>query len=78
MYSREGLPDFKNEIYVISDLGRAQLLLHPAILEYLSTGDKLRLLSLGPIYLLPQFRNFIEFSLGPRICRNFAGGKNFS
>ena len=36
----------------ISFLGRAQLLLPPAILEYLSTGDELQLLSLGPIYLL--------------------------
>ena len=38
-----------------SYLGRAQLLLPPAILEYLSTRDKLQLLSLGPIYLLPQY-----------------------
>ena len=41
-------------VFFISYLGRAQLLLPPAILEYLSTGDELQLLGLGPIYLLPQ------------------------
>ena len=38
-------------------LARAHLLLAAAIifiLEYLSTGERLELLSLGPIYLLPQ------------------------
>ena len=38
-------------------LGRTQLLSAPAIifiLEFLSTGDRLQLLSLGPIYLLPH------------------------
>lgn len=38
-------------------LSRAQLHLAPAtvfILKYLSTGDKIQLHSLGPIYLLPQ------------------------
>ena len=40
----------------ISYLGRARLLPPPAILEYLSTGDEIHLLSLGPIYLLPHFR----------------------
>ena len=38
----------------ISYVRRAQLLFPPAILEYLSTGDELQLLSLRPIYLLPQ------------------------
>ena len=38
----------------ISYLGRAQLLLSPAILEHVSIGDKFRLFRLGPIYLLPQ------------------------
>ena len=36
------------------NLGRTQLLSCFCILEWLSTGDKLQLLSLGPIYLLPQ------------------------
>ena len=43
-------------------LGRAQLLLPPAIvffLEYLSREDKLQLGSLGPICLLPQFRTYL-------------------
>ena len=53
MCSREGLLDLTNEKYVVSYLGRAQLLLL-FILEFLSSGDKLQLLSLGPIYLLPQ------------------------
>ena len=41
----------------ISNLGRAQCLLPPAIVfvsEYLFTGDRLHLLSLGSIHLLPQ------------------------
>ena len=56
MCSWEGLLDFENEEYVVFYLlwGRAQLLLPPASLEYLSTGDELQLLSLRPIYLLPQ------------------------
>ena len=40
----------------ISYLGRAQLLLPPAILDYLSTGDELQRLSPRPIYLLPQIQ----------------------
>ena len=28
---------------------------YPSIMEYLSTGDKLQLLSLGPMYLLRQY-----------------------
>ena len=52
MRSQEGLLDLKNEIHVVSCLGRAWLLLPPVILEDLSTGDELQLLSLGPIYLL--------------------------
>ena len=51
IYSWECLLDLENEKYVVSLLGRAQLLLF--ILEYLSTGDELQLFSLGPIYLLP-------------------------
>ena len=38
----------------ISYVGRAQHLLPPAVLEYLSTGDELQLLSLGPNYFLPH------------------------
>ena len=38
----------------ISYLGRTELPLNPAILEHPSTEDKVQLLSLGPIYLLPQ------------------------
>ena len=52
MYIWECLLDLENEKYVVSHLGRAQLLLF--ILEYLSTGDELQLFSLGPIYFLPQ------------------------
>ena len=56
MYSWEGLLDLENEKYVVSVfyLGGLSSSLPPAILEYLSTGDKLQLVSLGPIYLLPQ------------------------
>ena len=53
MCSQEGLLDLENEEYMVSYLGRAQLLLL-FILEYLFTGDRLQLLSLGPIYLLPH------------------------
>ena len=56
MCSWEDLLDFENEEYVISYLGRAQLLA-PAIiftLENLCTGHKLQLLSLWHVYLLPQ------------------------
>ena len=35
----------------ISSLARAQLPFSPTTLEYLSTGDELQRLSLGPIYL---------------------------
>lgn len=52
MYSWECLLDLENEKYEVFHLGRAQLLL---ILEYLSTGDELQLLSLGSVYLLPHF-----------------------
>ena len=56
----------KNMWSFISYLDRAQLLLPPAILEYLSTGDKLQLFRLGPIYLLPHYD-------GPtHICANIA------
>ena len=43
MCSREGLLDFKNEEYVVFSLlsGQGSAFLPPAILEYLSTGDKL-------------------------------------
>lgn len=44
---------------LLSHLGRAQCLLPPAIVfvsEYLFTGDRLQLLSLGSIHLLPQIR----------------------
>ena len=51
MCNQEGLLDLENQKDVVSYLGRAPLLLL-FILEYLSTGDKLQLLSLGPIYLL--------------------------
>ena len=53
--SQEGL-DLKNEEYVvfISYLGRAALFPFLLFLESLSTGEKLQLFSLGPIYLLPQ------------------------
>ena len=57
----------------ISYLGWAQPLLPPAILEYLSIGEKLQLLSLGPIYLLPHNCLFIghyEIDL-TRTKRNF-------
>lgn len=40
MCSLEGLHDLQNEKYMVSYLGIAQLLLSPAILEYLSTVDK--------------------------------------
>ena len=40
MCSLEGLRDLQNEKYMLSYLSIAQLLLSPAILEYLSTGDK--------------------------------------
>ena len=56
MCSQEGLLDLENEEYVVSHLGRAQLLLTPAtifILECLSIGDRLYLLSPESIYLLP-------------------------
>ena len=52
IYSWESLLDLKNEKYMVSYLGRAQLFLPLAIvfiLEYLSSGHKLWLLSLGPI-----------------------------
>ena len=62
MCSQEGLHDFQNEKYMVSYLGRAQLLLPPAIvfLEYLSREDKLQLGSLGPICLLPQFCTYLR------------------
>ena len=45
--------------YLLSGQGLA--LLPPAILEYLSTGDELRLLTLGPICLLPQHGKLLTF-----------------
>ena len=38
---------------MVSYLGKSQLLSGSCILEYLSTGDKLQLLSLGLVCLLP-------------------------
>ena len=59
MHSWEGLLDFENEKYVVSFIWAGlSLSYYPVIifiLEYLSTGDKLQLLSLGPIYLLLHF-----------------------
>ena len=64
MCSWEGLLDFENEEYVAFYLlcvqGQASSLT-PAILEYLSTGDKLRLFRLGPIYFLPQKESEKQF-----------------
>ena len=60
MCSRGGLLDFEYEEYVVfyllSGQGPASSLDCPAIdiLEFLSTENKLQLLALGPIYLLPQ------------------------
>ena len=56
MYSWEGLLDFKNEEYVVFYLfsGHGSAILLLLILEYLSIGDRLWLLSLEPICLLPQ------------------------
>ena len=55
--SWEGFLDFENEKYVASYLlsgqGLASSLDCPAVLEFLSTGNELQLLNLGPIYLLP-------------------------
>ena len=55
MCSWEGLLDFENEEYVVFYLlsGQGSALLPPAILEYLSTGEKL--CNLGSIYPLPQW-----------------------
>ena len=57
MCSREGLLDFKNEEYVVSyplsGQGSASSLAL-AVMEFLSPGNELELLTLGPIYLLPQ------------------------
>lgn len=53
MYSQEGSLDLEKETCgLLSGQGLASLLL---ILEYLSTEDKLQLLSLGLIYFLPHF-----------------------
>ncbi|KAJ8775921.1 hypothetical protein J1605_015984 [Eschrichtius robustus] len=60
MCSREGLLNFENVEYVVfyllSGQGPASSLNCPAIdiLEFLSTGNELLLLTLRPIYLLPQ------------------------
>ena len=62
MCSQEGLLDLKNgltsrivkETLLISYLGRAQLL-SSATMEYMSTREKLQLLSLGPIYLWSEY-----------------------
>ena len=55
--SWEGLLDLENEKYVSSVfyVGRAQLLLPPAVLEYLSTGNDLQLISLRSRYLLSHY-----------------------
>ena len=53
MCSQEGVLDLENAKWVVSYLGRVQLLLF-FILEYLSRGDRLQLFSLGAICLLPQ------------------------
>ena len=61
MYSGMSLTlRMRNMSSFISYLGWAQPLLPPAILEYLSTGEKLQLLSLGPIYSLPHNYLFID------------------
>ena len=60
MCSWEGLLDLKNEKHVVSlsflsGQGSAPpRSCYYLILECLPTGDRLQLLSLGPIYLLPQ------------------------
>ena len=57
MCSWEGLLDFQNEEYVVFYLlsrQRPALSLASAVKEFLSTGNKLQLLKLGPIHLLPQ------------------------
>ena len=52
--SQEGLPNFENEKYVVFYQGRAWPPLS-IVLEFLSTGNELKLLTLeGPICLLPQ------------------------
>ena len=48
MCSQEGLLDLENEEHVVFYLGRAQLLLPPAILEYPSTGDNSSCPAWGP------------------------------
>ena len=66
MCSPGGLLDFENEEYVVfyllSGQGPASSLDCPVIdiLEFLSTGNELQLLTLGPIYLLPQ--NHLTFN----------------
>ena len=56
MCSQEDFFDLKNEEYVVFYLFWTELssFFPPAILEYWFTGDKLWLLSLGPLYLLSQ------------------------
>ena len=61
MCSWEGLLDYENEdhlvFYLLSGQGTASFLDCPVIdiLEFLSRGNELLLLTLGPIYLLPHF-----------------------
>lgn len=50
-------------LYLLSGQGSAlHCSCHYFILEYLPTGDRFQLLSLGPVYLLPQ--RDLELSLG--------------
>ena len=59
-HSWQGLLDVENEEYVVSlffawaGLSSFLPLLLYFVLEYMFTGDKVQLLCLGPIYLLPQ------------------------
>ena len=61
MRSWEGLLDLENRKYVVSLSFVGAGLSSSFTLEYLSTGGKLQLLSLGPIYLLPQDDTFYVY-----------------
>ena len=73
MCSLGELTDFKNEKPLMSvfHLSRTQLLLTPAIIfimKHLSTGDRFQLLSLSPVYLLPQVkREGLSFAEPPML-----------
>ena len=54
MYSWEGLTDLENEKYKVSYLGRAQLFSKSCYSGVSVHREQFQLLSLGPIYLLPQ------------------------